>query len=275
MSQPTAFRPRLRLTRRGRLVRSTLVLVLALLLAIALVSLVRSVGSDSASAEPAPSAATTPPESTDASSDPSAERADPEDSDSTPETEGDAFAEAEMVQTGTVGEGIWQFAPAVDTEAPEGTTIHTYAVRVEDGIGVGADEAAAEIARILADPRGWQDVDDVVFQQVGSAEDAEFTISLGSPPTVDQLCLPARVGGIWSCRIGGEVALNSDRWLHATPTYADLAEYRAYLVNHEVGHFLGHGHVDCTGDGDPAPVMLQQSMDLQGCVPNAWPVSAA
>ena len=64
---------------------------------------------------------------------------------------------------------------------------------------------------------------------------------------------------------------NSDRWLHATPTYDDLAEYRAYMINHEVGHFLGHGHATCPADGSPASVMLQQSIDLQGCTPNAWP----
>lgn len=67
------------------------------------------------------------------------------------------------------------------------------------------------------------------------------------------------------------MVLNSDRWLHATPTFEDIDEYRAYLVNHEVGHFLGHGHAVCPGQGQPAPVMLQQSMDLGGCHPNAWP----
>lgn len=254
--------------------RSILVLVLIVLLVIALVSLVRSFGGDSASADPSP--ATTSPDPAASSPTASADPTAAEDAASTPETEGDASAEQEeMVQSGTVGEGTWQFAPAAEAEAPEGARVHTYAVRVEDGIGVSADEAAEEIAQVLADPRGWQDVEGVFFQQVASSEEAEFTISLGSPPTVDQLCLPARTGGIWSCRIGSEVALNSDRWLHATPTYSDLAEYRAYLVNHEVGHFLGLGHVECPGDGDPAPVMLQQSMDLQGCVPNAWPAVPA
>ena len=120
--------------------------------------------------------------------------------------------------------------------------VRTYAVRVEDGIGVSAEEAATEIARVLADPRGWQELESVSFHQVATSEEAEFTMSLGSPPTVDELCLPAKTGGTWSCRIGPDVALNSDRWLHATPTYDDLAEYRAYMINHEVGHFLGHGH---------------------------------
>ncbi|MGO1409360.1 MAG: DUF3152 domain-containing protein, partial [Brachybacterium sp.] len=149
--------------------------------------------------------------------------------------------------------------------------VHTYAVRSEDGADIDADEAAGQIAEVLADPRGWQDLEGVRFQQVATLEEAEFTISLASPPTVDELCLPARTGGLWSCRVGPDVVLNSDRWLHATPTYDDLAEYRAYMINHEVGHFLGHGHVDCSADGQLSPVMLQQSIDLQGCTPNAWP----
>ena len=56
-----------------------------------------------------------------------------------------------------------------------------------------------------------------------------------------------------------------------TPTYTDLAAYRTYQVNHEVGHYLGHGHVSCPGSDRAAPVMLQQSMDLGRCVPNSWP----
>lgn len=275
MTSPPAPRPQLRLTRRGRLLRSGLVLLLGVLLMLTLVAVVRALGGDG-DAQSAGSSSATAVAADDSSAAGPSDAGGATAETPAPEVEGNAPADAEaMVRTGTVGEGTWTFAPAAAPPEARDGTVRTFAVRVEDGIGVTAEEASGEIARILADPRGWQDLEGVVFQQVGSSAEAEFTISLGSPPTVDELCLPARTGGTWSCRIGPDVALNSDRWLHATPTYDDLAEYRAYMVNHEVGHFLGHGHAGCGSEGEPAPVMLQQSMDLEGCTPNAWPATSA
>lgn len=268
-------RPVLRLTRRGRLVRTVLVLLVVVALVLIVVSLVRGGGSD-----PAPGAgdagSSTDGAASDAGGEDAAEtgttdEAGPAEGSPTPEAESAEASGEELVRTGTVGGGTWTLAAPVAESAPTEGVLRTYAVRVEDGIDVDADEAAREIADVLADERGWQGPAEVVFHQVADPADAEFTISIASPPTVDELCRPADTGGLWSCRIGPEVALNADRWLHATPTYDDLAEYRAYMINHEVGHFLGHGHVDCPGEGEPAPVMLQQSIDLQGCVPNAWP----
>ena len=68
------------------------------------------------------------------------------------------------------------------------------------------------------------------------------------------------------------VALNSGRWLEGTDSWpGPLDDFRRYAVNHEVGHAIGHGHVSCTGAGQPAPVMMQQSKGLEGCLPNGWP----
>ena len=77
----------------------------------------------------------------------------------------------------------------------------------------------------------------------------------------------------WSCNTGARVVLNADRWRWMTPTYTDRVQYRAYLVNHEVGHSLGLGHVGCPGPGRPAPVMMQQSKSLGGCQINPWPAA--
>lgn len=275
--------------------RTALVLLVVIALVLLLVSLVRGAGTPSEQQQGSTAAETAAPEheETPAASDeggttsaedgtPAAEptgegtpgeEATPTDdaAEGTPEAESpEAGGDVEMVRSGTVGAGTWTVAAAAG-DAPTEGVLRTYAVRVEDGIGVDAEEAAEEIAAVLADERGWQGPADVVFHRVADPAEAEFTISIGSPPTVDELCLPAKTGGLWSCRIGPEVALNSDRWLHATPTYDDLAEYRAYMINHEVGHFLGHGHASCPAEGAPAPVMLQQSIDLQGCTPNAWP----
>lgn len=282
--QPAAPRPHLRLTRRGRLVRAALALLLAVLLILALVSIVRSLGGEDASegaAAAARSSATADPAASSPAAQGSGETGDDSQSQPSPtpvaeggdaeDTEKGSESE-EIIRSGTVGDGTWTIAAAAaPPEAEADIVVHTYAVRSEDGADIDADEAAAQIAEVLADSRGWQDLEGVRFQQVATLEEAEFTISLASPPTVDELCLPAKTGGLWSCRVGPDVVLNSDRWLHATPTYDDLAEYRAYMINHEVGHFLGHGHVDCGADGQLSPVMLQQSIDLQGCTPNAWP----
>lgn len=181
-------------------------------------------------------------------------------------------SDEEIQRSGDVGDGTWTAAEPAGDSAPEAATVHTYAVRVEDGIDLDAEEVAGRIEEILADDRGWTAREDVAFEQVASGEDADFTISLASPPTADELCLPAETGGLWNCRVGADVVLNSDRWQLMTPTYDDLPAYRAYMVNHEVGHFLGHDHVPCGGEGEPAPVMLQQSMGLDGCEPNAWPL---
>ena len=149
-----------------------------------------------------------------------------------------------------------------------------YVLQVEDTTEVDADEAARAVQATFDDERGWAGYGKRNFQLVTDPEQAELTIYITSPDTSNELCQPLDVASKWNCRVEDRVVLNSDRWKYMTPTYDDLGVYRSYLVNHEVGHFLGQGHVGCPKEGAVAPVMMQQSIELDGCVPNAWPRDA-
>jgi len=154
--------------------------------------------------------------------------------------------------------------------------LERFVVEVEDGIGVDGAQFAAAVEATLADPRSWGAGGRLSFQRVGAAEaaagDYDFRVSLVSPGNMETYCPGVGTGGYTSCRYGERAVINLARWETAVPDYGgDIATYRRYVVNHEVGHALGNGHQDCPGPGQSAPVMQQQTLGLQGCVKNAWP----
>ncbi|WP_435202373.1 DUF3152 domain-containing protein [Janibacter sp. GS2] len=148
----------------------------------------------------------------------------------------------------------------------------SYRVEVEQGSGVTSREFAAVIDRTLSHRRGWTAGGQWRFQRVADGQ-ADLVIRLATPDTVDERCAEAGVNtdGYASCRAGRLILLNLDRWYIGVPQVKDLTVYRQYLINHEVGHGLGRGHEACPGKGRPAPVMLQQTLDLDGCTANPWP----
>jgi hypothetical protein len=171
--------------------------------------------------------------------------------------------------------GTGQLVPVPGTAGPTGPgTRMTYRLEIEGGLPLDGAAVAAQVQRTLTDPRGWQPIEHVAF--VRTPGPASFELILASPTMVDRLCYPLDTVGQLSCRNGNRVILNAKRWVDAVPWYrGHLDDYRAYLVNHEVGHRLGHGHEGCPAPGAPAPVMVQQSKSLYGCAPNSWPSIAA
>lgn len=166
--------------------------------------------------------------------------------------------------------------PGADSTAA-GRTVR-YTVEVEGGTGVDEAGYARLVRDVLADARGWETQDQVHFvnvspEQVAAGEQADVRITLATPETVDELCAPMATEGRVSCSNGEYVALNAVRWEQGVPSYPDdLLHYRIYLINHEVGHAIGHDHEACPGPGRPAPVMLQQTLGLDGCTRYPWPV---
>ena len=154
--------------------------------------------------------------------------------------------------------------------------LRRFAVEVEDGIEVDGRAFAAAVEQTLGDPRSWGADGRMSFQRVGRAAvragQYDFKVSLISPASMETYCPGLGTGGYTSCRYGERAVINLARWATAVPHYGgDIATYRQYVVNHEAGHALGNGHVDCPGAGQVAPVMLQQTLDLEGCTKNAWP----
>ncbi len=156
--------------------------------------------------------------------------------------------------------------------APAPAEIVEIAYRVERRVSDDATAGFEDLVEAtLSDPRGWSRAG---FRLV-RRDDAPYLVVLAEGPEVDQLCLPHDTYGEYSCQRSETVALNAERWREATPKWTgDLATYRQMLVNHEVGHLLGQPHPrrQCPGRGQLAPLMAQQSTELDGCLPNPWPL---
>jgi hypothetical protein len=204
-----------------------------------------------------------------------------------------APAEGEGVPDAAVGASISAPAPAaaeayvekgagsvsvVDVNSPVygSGPLRRFVVETEDGIGVDDAAFAKAVRTTLGDPRSWGNGGRMSFQEVGAAAAAasqyDFKVTLVSPGNMEKYCPGVGTGGYTSCRYGERAVINLARWATAVPYYeGDLATYRQYVVNHEVGHALGNHHQSCPAPGAAAPVMQQQTLGLQGCVRNAWP----
>jgi len=147
-----------------------------------------------------------------------------------------------------------------------------YSLSVESDLPIDIDCLENFISSILNDNRGWKTVIGKEFQIV-NYYDADFHIFVANPNTVDEMCFPLQTNGIYSCRNGNQVIYNYFRWLAGAKDFGtNIATYRLYLINHEVGHLLGWVHTNCPSQNALAPLMMQQSKTTDGCIPNGWPI---
>lgn len=155
-----------------------------------------------------------------------------------------------------------------------------YHVDVEKGLQLDGKLFAAFVHKTLNDARSWAGHGAMSFTRASSDEQADFTVTLASPATVGKWCRKAGLDTTEdnvSCDAYGtdRVMLNGYRWGRGAKTYGDdILNYRRMLVNHEVGHRIGHNHVGCPKDGARAPVMMQQTKTLtthgHTCEPYPW-----
>ncbi len=150
----------------------------------------------------------------------------------------------------------------------------TYVVETRGAMSANVNEFKQVANQTLNDSRGWNRLG-ASFKEVTSGGD--FTLVLSEAGQVPSFS-PNGCDSTYSCVVGRYVIINQDRWQGATPSWNDaggsLTDYRRMVINHETGHWLGHGHATCPAAGTPAPVMQQQSINLQGCTFNPWPLSS-
>lgn len=166
-----------------------------------------------------------------------------------------------------------QYASSTITAAPtvKATKTNAYTVRVETSLTTDPDAVARVVQATLDDSRGWASYGKNNFALVAADAPGQLVVVLASPVTVDSLCGASATKATWDCRVGNTIVLNSDRWFFKTPTYSSLADYRAFMINHQAGLFLGQSETTCKTKGAKAPVMADQGRTLGGCVANPWP----
>lgn len=156
---------------------------------------------------------------------------------------------------------------------PAVARVVSYSVQTRGTITADMNEFKSSVSETLNDSRGWTRLG-VRFDQVDTGGDFIVFLSEASQMTTFSA---SGCDTTYSCTVGKQVIINQDRWLNSSPSWTEgggiLTDYRHMVVNHETGHWLGHGHTFCSVKDQPATVMQQQSMGLQGCTPNAWPLA--
>lgn len=170
-------------------------------------------------------------------------------------------------------------APGGTAIAGTGGRLMRYEVAVQSGLSESPASVAATVDSVLGNAtRGWLRGGQWRFERVSSGA-YDFVVELATPSTTDLICgkYGIHTQGQVSCRGQKNVVINQARWERGTngttegATVYSPEDYRILVVNHEVGHALGHNHVPCSGAGVPAPVMQTQYFGLDGCVQNIWP----
>ncbi|MEU7314103.1 DUF3152 domain-containing protein [Streptomyces sp. NPDC007083] len=199
---------------------------------------------------------------------------------SAPASYGEKMARQYPLADDLEGSGKFSAVPGHQKGPGKGEVVR-YRVEVEGGVPLDGELFARAVHKTLNDERSWAHDGKRSFERVSSGK-ARFVITLASPRTTDVWCAKSGLDTSEekvSCDSAAtdRVMINAWRWARGAETFGPdhMRAYREMLINHEVGHRLGHGHVGCPGDGKPAPVMMQQTKYLttQGktCRINAWP----
>jgi hypothetical protein len=123
------------------------------------------------------------------------------------------------------------------------------------------------IANTLNDPRSWGPTflevncdASIIIRKSTAEEMAVWYKEFKGLSVCDTRSFPTQIHILkenWDC-------------IPAASGFTSRDDYRRYVVLHEMGHALGHGHKTCAIPGSPAPIMMQQTLGTGLCKPNPW-----
>ena len=181
-------------------------------------------------------------------------------------------ARLEAVNVPKIATPAWLSAQGAQSQTAGAREV-TYVVAIKGNVTASFDEFTSQVNHTVNGPEGWSRLG-IRFVRVESG--GQFTVWLSEASQVPSFS-PGGCDAIVSCTVGNNVIINETRWVNGADSWnaagGSLRNYRHMVVNHETGHWLGHGHEYCSGPGQPASVMQQQTIDMQGCAPNSWPLS--
>jgi hypothetical protein len=121
-----------------------------------------------------------------------------------------------------------------------------------------------EVMAYLNHPDGWS-TKGYFFEPVESSE--KVMIRLVMSKAIKDIC---GFDNLSCAELAGRfIYLSAERWFHGSKeSKLNLDDYRQYLISHEIGHILGHGHEKCPCKGCKAPIMMQQTLGIGECKPN-------
>jgi hypothetical protein len=196
---------------------------------------------------------------------------------------------------------------------PVGTGPTRYVrIEIEDGLPIDPSIVTGYVMGILGNAQGWTAHGRVSFARTDGV--ADIRIVFASPKTAKALCQrphdaampdvappdvppalttaspsatakatsPSKSPSVSaspspqpSCADQGMVVISAYQWAAGIKAFGDdTVALHDYMVNHPIGHIFGEPDGKCGGNGQLAPVMANQELDITPCKPNGWPFPA-
>ena len=128
------------------------------------------------------------------------------------------------------------------TESGNELITYTYCVASKGEVG-DLTEFSDTVFSTLNDPRGWPRAG-AVFQEADGTDPNACSMTLTLAAADQMTSFSTECSDEYSCRVGNDVVINVDRWNNATEGWLNaggtVSRYRTMVINHEVGHRLGH-----------------------------------